>query len=344
MFQPESFHERRPGLVAPVRVDPSGTAGPTRGEARGPRWRTTSHGLVVPADVERSPGQRIVEAAAVLRPGEAVTGWAALHWLGGTWFEGATTSGELRAVPLVAQRHLIAQVGYSVSQEFLGPWEVMVVDGLAITLPVRSVVFEMRYAAWLGPAVEALDMACFSDLVSLAEVAAYLSGLGAVTGIPQAREAHEEGDENAWSPREVMMRRVWIRSGLSRPLCNTPVFTLDGRHVGTPDLFDPASGLAGDYDGSLHLAGDQRARDVRREGDFRGVGLEYVTMVAADARNAAHFTGRLLNAHARALASTAPRRWTVEPPDWWTPTVTVEQRRNLDEWQKRRWLRHRRAA
>ena len=344
MFEPPPIHDRRPGLVAPVRVDPSGTTGPTRGEARGPRWRTTSHGLVVPADVERSPSQRIVEAAAVLRPGEAVTGWAALHWLGGTWFEGTTTRGEPRAVPLIAQRHLVAQTGYSVSQEFLGPWEVMLVDGLPITTPVRSVMFEMRYAARLGQAMSSASTACFSDLVSLAEVAAYLSALGAVTGIPQARAAHAEGDENAWSPREVMMRRVWTQAGLSRPLCNAPIFTLDGRHVGTPDLFDPASGLAGDYDGALHLAGDQRARDVRRESDFRDVGLEYVTMVAADASNSAHFTGRLLSAHARAVASTAPRRCTVEPPDWWTPTVTVEQRRNLDDWQKERWLRHRRAA
>ena len=188
-------------------------------------------------------------------------------------------------------------------------------------------------------------MACFSDLVSLAEVAAYLSGLGAVTGIPRARDALAEGDENAWSPREVMMRRVWMQAGLDRPLCNAPVFTLDGRHVGTPDLFDPVSGLAGDYDGSLHLAGDQRARDVRREGDFRGVGLEYVTMVAADARNSAHFTGRLLNAHARAAARARRRDGGQSSrPSWWIPTATVEQRRNLDDWQRARWLRHRRAA
>lgn len=344
MFEPEPFHERRPGLMAPVRVDPTGKTGPTRGEARGSQWRRTSHGLVVPAGVEASPGQRIVEAAGVLRPGEAVTGWAALHWLGAAWFEGVTTTGELRAVPLVACRHLIAQDGYSVSQEFLGPWDVMVVDGLAITVPVRSVVFEMRYAERLGPAVESLDMACFSDLISLAEVGAYVSALGAVTGIQRARDALAEGDENAWSPREVMMRRVWTQSGLARPLCNAPVFTLDGRHIGTPDLFDPISGLAGDYDGALHLAGAQRALDIRRESAFRDAGLEYVTMVAADGRNSSHFTGRLLNAHARAVARTSPRRWTVEPPDWWTPTGTVEQRRNLDDWQKQRWLRYRRAA
>ena len=280
----------------------------------------------------------------MLHPGEAVTGWAALHWQGGTWFDGSTAGPELRAVPLVAGRHLITQEGYSVSQEFLGPWEVMLVDRLAITHPVRSVVYEMRYAARFGQAVEALDMSCFSDLVSLAEVAAYLSALGPVTGIPQARDALAEGDENAWSPREVMMRRVWIQSGLTRPLCNTPVFTLDGRHVGTPDLIDPVAGLVGEYDGSLHLAGEQRASDIRRESDFRDVGLEYVTMVAADQVDLTGFIRRLLSAHARAVARTTPPRWTVEPPDWWTPTVTVEQRRNLADWQKERWLRHRRAA
>ena len=344
MFEPRPFHERRPGLVAPVRVDPSGTSGPTRGQARTSKWRKTSHGLVVPAELERSPAQRIVEAASLLRPGEAVTGWAALHWLGGTWFDGSNADRSLRPVPMVAARHLIEQKGCAVSQEFLGPWDTMVVDGLTITIPVRSVVFEMRYAAWLGPAVEFLDMACFSDLVSLAEVAAYLSALGPVTGIPQARKALAEGDENAWSPREVLMRRVWTDAGLARPRCNTPVFTLDGQHVGTPDLFDPQAGVAGDYDGSLHLAGEQRAKDVRREGDLRDLGLEYVTMVAADASNPAHFIGRLLAAHDRAVARTTPRRWTIEPPAWWTPTTTVEQRRNLDDWQRARWLRHRQAA
>ena len=38
--------------------------------------------------------------------------------------------------------------------------------------------FEMRYAEGLGAAVEAIDMACYSDLVSLAEVAAYVQQLG----------------------------------------------------------------------------------------------------------------------------------------------------------------------
>ena len=44
-------------------------------------------------------------------------------------------------------------------------------------------------------------------------------------------------EENSWSPRETRMRGVWMqRAGLARPRCNAPVFTLEGRHVGTPDL------------------------------------------------------------------------------------------------------------
>ena len=78
----------RPGTVWPVGIDPWGTDGPTRGSARGPRYRRTSHGLYVPADVERTVEQRIVEAAALLHGWGGVTGWAALRWLGGYWFDG----------------------------------------------------------------------------------------------------------------------------------------------------------------------------------------------------------------------------------------------------------------
>lgn len=345
VFEPKPFHPRRPGLVAPVRVDPHGGVGPTRGQARGPRWRRTTRGLMVPADVPTSPDQRTVEAAAVLRPGEAVTGWAALHWQGGSWFDGTTALGAPRPVTLVARRHLLAQPGFEVSQEFLAPRDVVLVDGLPITPALRSVVFELRYAAGLGEAVVALDMACFSDLVSLEEVAAYLPTLGPVTGIQQARDALAQADENAWSPAEVRMRGLWThRAGLARPRCNAPVFTLDGRHVGTPDLIDPSLGLLGEYNGSLHLAGRRMATDLRREAEFRDVGLEPVTMVAADWADLSHFTRRLHQARERALARTVPRRWTLEPPAWWTPTQTVGQRRALDPGQRARLLRHRQAA
>jgi hypothetical protein len=342
MFRPAAFHPNRPTLVGPVRADPTGRAGPTRGQARGPGWRSTSCGLVVPTAIEHSPAQRIVEAAAVLRDGEAVTGWAALHWITAPWFEGRTGRGTPRAVPLVTRRHVRAQSGFAVSQEYLPPTEIVVVDGLPVTVPARSVAFEMRYAGGLDAAVTAVDMACYSDAVSLAELTAYVGALGPVTGIQQARDAVALGDENAWSPREVTMRQVWTGlAGRPRPLCNVPVFTLDGRHVATPDLLDPVAGVAGEYDGSLHLEGEQRGRDLAREADLRRLGLEPVVMVAADWPHEGRFVARLHDAYGRADRRTGPPRWTLDAPPWWTRTETVAQRRALESGQRERWLRHR---
>src|SRR5690242_3155835 len=54
-----------PDLVLPVRVDPTGRDGPTRAQARGPRWRRSSPGLYVPVGTpDDLVEQRIVEAYA----------------------------------------------------------------------------------------------------------------------------------------------------------------------------------------------------------------------------------------------------------------------------------------
>lgn len=345
MFAPEPFHVRRPRLVGPVRIDPVGRTGPTRGQARGRHWRRTSHGFYVPAHVETTPDQRIVEAAAVLRGDEAVTGWAGLRWQGAAWFDGTAGRVDVRDVPLLVRRDRAAPPGAVVSQEFLHPDDIELVDGVPVTHPVRSVVHEMRYAMTLGDAVIALDMACYSDLVSIAEVSAYVAELGPVTAIQQARDALALGDENSWSPRETALRGVWTRrAGLSRPLCNRPVFTLDGRHVGTPDLIEPELGLVGQYNGADHITLAGTAADVKKEAAYRELGLETVTMLVTDRTDLDDFVRRLREAARRAGARTGPRRWTTDPPSWWTPTHTVERRRALQESERTRFLAYRRTA
>jgi hypothetical protein len=345
MYVPPPFHPRRPGLVAPVRVDASGDSGPTRGQARGRKWRTTTRGLVVPAGVVVTSQQRTLEASAVLKVDEAVTGWAALDWQGARGFDGTSDGVELRNVPLVARRHLLEQPGFSVSQEFLDPQEIVVVDGLPVTPAVRSVVFEMRRAASLGDAVVALDMACYSDLVSIAEVAAYVSQLGPVTGIQRARDALVEADENSWSPRETQMRGVWTRrAGLARPLCNAPVFTTDGQHVATPDLVDPRLGLIGLYNGRDHLTLVGASTDRDQEATYRDLGLETVTMLATDWGDLHGFTDRVRQAAERARERHGVQPWTLTPPPSWVSTSTVERRRALTAEQRRRFLRYRLAG
>ena len=349
MIQLPPFHPNRPGLVAPVGRDPTGRTGPTRVQTRRRSWRRSSWGLYVPTEVsDDDPAQRIVEAGARLPSYGGVTGWAAVHWWGGAWSDGLEPDGATRRPVCLATggTTISRDQGVYVSEEGLDPLEVSLHDGLRVTTALRAVAFEMRYAPSERQAAAVLAMAAYSDLVSVDEMALYLSSLSGWTGIPRARRATPLASENSWSPQEVLMQLVWeLDAERPRPLCNLPVFNRQGRVIATPDLLDPEAGVYGEYDGSLHLAGSQRARDIQREGRLRDVGLEGVTMVAADKPDPTDFIRRLNGAYARArYAPESTRPWTIVPPPWWIPTDTVAARRALTAPQRARLLAHRRVA
>lgn len=330
-----------------MRRDPAGRDGPTPKQARGPRWRRTSRGLYVPSEVDADRAeQRIAEAAAALPAYGGVTGWAALRWLGSPWF-GGTDAATYPPVPLATGKRTIrSQSGIAVSEERLAPTDLEVADRLRVTSAVRAVCFEMRYARSLREAVRAFDMAAYSDLVTIDELVTYALEHPGWTGIPQCREAVPYLDENCWSPREVDLRMTWVvEAGLPRPLSNVPIFDRFGRHIGTPDLLDPVAGVVGEYDGALHLAGEQRALDVRRMEAFRAVGLETFTMLSSDLPRRSQMADRMIAARRRALwLPESVRAWTIVPPPWWIPTTTVAQRRALSEGDRQRWLRLRLRA
>jgi hypothetical protein len=331
----------------PSRIDPLGMRGPTRGEAYGPKWRRTSHGFFVPASED--PGQveqRIVEAAAVLPTYGGVTGWAALRWQGALWFGGTTGDG-VTPIP-VTLATMVCDIrpvrGIAVSEERLDPSELTELDGVRITTSMRSVTFGMRHAAGLRSAVLFADMAMYADLVSQAELAAWASSNRGWTGCPRLRDALPLTDENSWSPQEtIALRLPWVLDAeLPPPLTNRPVFDRNGRHLGTPDLLDEEAGVVGEYDGPVHLAGSRRGRDVRREAEFRRVGLETFVVTAADSRDPMGVVRRMQEARARARFDPPSRRaWTIDPPPGWVRTDTVARRRALDVVQRTRLLGYR---
>ena len=348
-MRPPPFDPARPHLVRPVRVDPKGLRGPTRGQARGPHWRQTSRGFYVPSDVDGSlPEQRIVEAGHYAKRSAAVTGWAALRWMGAEWFDGLEADGgTLRPVRLtVVHGALRDQPGIAVTSECIPPRDRTVVDGLPVTIPVCAVAYEMRYAPDVRAAVRAFCLAAAADLVSLAEMDEYKEWLYHWIGIPRCREALLLADENIWSPREADMATIWqVDAGLPRPLMNRPIFDRQGRHVGTPDLLDLQAGVVGEYDGRLHLVGKRRAKDLGRQDAFHAVGLECFTIVAEDFGDIPRMVARMHAARARASFLPAARRsWTIDPPPWWVPTHTVELRRALTPTQRERFLGYRRTS
>jgi len=293
------------------------------------------------------PEQRTVEASHLIpADGGAVTGWAALRWMGGVWFDGSTARDGLRPVDLALWDYIRPQPIVKICEERIDPRDLMVVDGLPLTLAVRSVCFLMRYAHDVREAATYADMAMFNDLVSLDELWEYALAHPGWTGIPQCREGLMLADENSWSPMETRLHLGWrIDARLPWLLTNVPIFDLAGRHIGTPDLFEQESGLVVEYNGEIHLQGALRRRDRDREEAFRAVQLECLTVMRGDLDNRGHLVARMNAARARARwFPPAERSWTIVPPVWWKPTLTVAQRRSLSEIDRARLLRHRNRA
>ena len=298
--------------------------------------------MYVPSTVDRSSTyQRIVEAAAGTPEATAVTGWAALHWQRARWFEGRAYDGSPLSVPLALgdTRHLARRSGVQYCYDWLFDDDLIRVDGLPLTRPERSVCIGAMRAKSLEQAVQFIDMAAASDLVSLQEMSVYAERL---RGRPRTRRlfsAIQLAVENAWSPLESTTRLRWLARRDVPLLCNAPLFDADGEHLFTPDLFDPVSGVCGEYDGVVHDETRVRRRDLNREELARVFKIERVAMVSRDLRDVASFERRLDAAYARSELHRDSPTWTLEQPSWWVDTSTVERRRALTPAQRSRWLR-----
>jgi hypothetical protein len=322
---------RPPGLVVPVRIDRSGELGPTRGQAAGPGFRQTSPGFYVPAEVDAAVvEQRILEQANRLRTHGAVTGWAALRWRGAAFFDGTTEGGRRQLpVPLVVGRsRLRPDPRIFVSEAQIAPTERTKIGGVWCATVQRALFDAMRWAGGVRTASVFMDMAAAARLISVTLMTRYVVQRQAWTGVPLVRDALAISSDHSRSPQETRMRHVWVLdAGLAPPLCNVPVFSLDGRLLGYPDILDVEAGCVGEYDGADHKARRRHQRDVAREQVFREHGLEYFTVVEGDLADRAKVVARMHSARSRSLfAAPHERRWTLEPPPWWTP------RESLDTW------------
>lgn len=314
--------ERPAGLVMPVRLDPTGRSGPTRSAARGRRWNRVGPGWYLPASADLDVvEQRILAQSVRLPPDGGVTGWAALRWRGAAFFDGVDQGGtRMLPVPLAiagrGSRAADPRVAYSWEQ--FAPYERETVDGLACATVQRALFDEVRRLGAVRAGVVAIDMAAAAGLISVAGFADYVDTRPAWTRVRIARGAVDLADDDSRSPQESRMRLVWVVDArLPWPLCNQPVFGLDGRLLGYPDLFDPAAGLVGEYDGADHLEEDRRRADRAREERFRDHGLEYVAVVRGELSDVDRVSRRLVAAYRRAPFLAADRRrWTLDHPAW----------------------------
>lgn len=313
---------RRPdGLVLPSRLDPTGVDGPTRGSARGSRWQRVGPGWYIPAAADLDVvEQRILAQSGRLPQSGAITGWAALRWRGAAYFDGRHQDGARRPVPLlvcgVGSR--TADPGVRFSWEQFPPWERDVVAGLPCAVATRALYDETRWSVGDRTATVAVDMAVAAGVLTIEDFLAYVASRPAWTGVDRARFAAFHAVAGSRSPQESWLRLVWtLDAELPAPLCNEPVFSLSGRLLGFPDLFDPVAGLVGEYDGADHLEEDRRSNDRTREERFRDHGLEYVAVVTGELRRPTAVVDRLRAAYRRApFTPEDKRRWTLTQPAW----------------------------
>ena len=319
------------GIVRPVPVDVSGRDGPTRGQAQGPRWRTTSRGLFVPSGVDPTvPEQRILEQSMRLTGG-AVTGWAACRMHGAAFFDGLRRDGRtVLAVPLACgPLHQIRRArGDDVIRDILRPDEVVMVRDVPCTTVLRATFDAMRYAPDVREAVVALDMMAAAELTSVRRLKEYIGDRQGWTGIQRVRDAVALADNHSRSPQETRFRLIWqLDAGRRRPLVNRPVFDRQGRLLGYPDLLDAEAGVIGEYDGADHRDALTHSHDVGREGGFRDHLFEVVRVTGPDMRHTPRVTGRIHASYARAWRLPEHRRtWTLTPPPHWQREVPLDER------------------
>ena len=320
-------------LVAPRRIDSQGKVGPIWRTANGRGWDKVAHGLYVPASRPPCVEQRILEQAGRLRPDGSsgcVAAWAALRWRGANFFDGLDAGG-LTELPVslvlgASGSKLRPWPGSIATRRQLDPVERTMVAGVPVTTVQRALYDEVVRRDDVWSAVQAIEMAAAAELISVWLFGVYVGNRNSRNGVPLVRQAVSLACDESRSPRETWLRLVWeLVAVLPPPLVNVPVYDLDGRLLGVPDLFDPVAGLVGEYDGAEHKDVERHRKDVSREQGFRNHGLEYFTVVQGDSRIVAGDRIRAARNRAKFLPPESCA-WTLERPHWDPAPETLDQR------------------
>lgn len=299
-------------LVWPVPVDPTGVLGPTRGQARGPGWRRTGHNLYVPADVAPDRvEQRILEVAARLPLGGAVSGWAALRMHRVNFCDGLDRDLAELAVPVVVPPSVnVRPEGLERHRGAVSTEERTTCFGVPCTTASRALFDAMAWAPDLREAVVVADAAFAAGAVTPGAFAAYLASRAGARGFRRVSAALPLTVDRSRSPMESRMRLVWVLdAGLPPPRCNWPVARLDGTRIGRPDLLSEEVAVVGEFDGRDHSGARRRSDDAAKDQAYRDVGLESFRIVGREIDDLALVVGRMRAAVRRAAEARRPPQW-----------------------------------
>lgn len=325
----------------PLSVGELEARGISRSKMRGPRWRRTSYGYYVPSgagstDGLPSPLQRILEAVPLVPPHGALTGWAAAYLGSVPELDGRDPqTGRTLPTPIclgsAVGRRANSNVVYlrdELPETDIEVTQVPMRDrhgavsalGARVVSGHRATFDGVRLASDLAEAVAFVDASTHRRWTHLARLNAYALSRRGARNVSLVRKALELADPASRSPWESRLRVFYITvAGLPRPMVNLPVFDLDGKLLGIPDLLDLEAGFVTEFDGGHHRERSQHRADNEREELFENAGLIVARADSLDlTRYQPRLARRLVSGHARGLQRDRHRDgWTVHPPPWW---------------------------
>ncbi|PJJ55874.1 hypothetical protein CLV56_0073 [Mumia flava] len=240
------------------------------------QFRQIFKSVYVDARVPDTRGLRLV-AAHLVTPPHAVVSDCFASWLFGV--DTFKPSERHLLTPSLLVPHGSSRVrapGVRCRQARLAPEEVVEVDGLLVTSPLRTT-GDLARRLWRPYALAAVDGMVRAELVGLAELDEYVRSLRGFPGAPKARELVAYADPGAESPGESWTRLRMIDAGLPRPCTQIPVVD----EYGNDRYFDLGYRqhlVAAEYDGrEFHTTESDRDHDaVRREYFARRYGWRFV--------------------------------------------------------------------
>lgn len=227
----------------PFRTRDAAQAGaPTRGMLAGPAFRSVFRGTHVAAGVDVDLLVR-AHAAGLLVEDAVVGGYAAAAVLG------ADCAPRDAAVELVVgRRRLRPRPGLSLRQDVLRPDEVVVVDGLAVTSPVRSA-YDLVRALGFVEGVVALDALARVGAFAPEAVLDHPGTRARPRGHRRLPPAVAASNPRAQSPPETRLRLVLVAHGVPCPELQYPVTGVPVAWVPHVDMAWPECKVAVEYQG-----------------------------------------------------------------------------------------------
>ena len=233
----------------------------TKGALRGLGFERLFPDTYVPTPDDGSPGLALRAHAAyryVEDAGGVLSGYSAAAVLGascGPWNAPAEVT-----VPHRGQRPV---PGLLVHRTDLLPGEIIEVDGLRVTSPVRTA-FDLARRGDLVERVVAVDRLANVHRFSPDLLLHLAAGNRSARGIDGLPEVLAHADRRAGSPTETRLRLVIVRAGLPCPEVQWVVQDERTRTAVWLDLAWPEQLIGIEYEGAHHTEPDQVLRDAGR--------------------------------------------------------------------------------